>query len=226
MTPHEIRCKEALEGELLGTDIPALDLRELEGGVLEVQLLRDSEVSDLRAAIRSAQAWKSATVQSGSESRVEVSIRKADVLMATDEPALFVRFERLYQTRIQALARVLSNSKLESTRPQIVRYVPGNYYHVHRDNSGQYHQRLLSVVCYLNDDFTGGETYFPELCRGFRAPPGKALIFPSKLPHAGSNVETGEKLIMVQWLIRQDVPARGSAKGLPLRNSGKELPRR
>ncbi len=60
--------------------------------------------------------------------------------------------------------------------------------------------RIVSVVVYLNDDFTGGET---EMAGGLKVSPkkGKALIFPSNwnYPHRACPVTKGTKYALVTW---------------------------
>jgi Rps23 Pro-64 3,4-dihydroxylase Tpa1-like proline 4-hydroxylase len=97
---------------------------------------------------------------------------------------------------------------LEQTRPQIVRYFPGNYYHLHRDNSGELYRRYVSVVCYLNDNFEGGSTYFPEIDLHVRPTQGSAILFNSNRLHAGSTVTSGVKYVLVLWLLGPELPLR------------------
>lgn len=105
---------------------------------------------------------------------------------------------------------------------QIVKYKPGTYYREHHDSccddndtcknfAGSAGQRIRTILLYLNDDFTGGETGFPTLDKKLKAPPRGALVFhpmakdhPSachpKALHAGLPVQTGEKYICNIWI--------------------------
>lgn len=70
-------------------------------------------------------------------------------------------------------------------------------------------QREATVLVYLNDDYEGGETAFPELEWAFKARAGDALIFfnvdeagaidPRTL-HAGLPPTSGEKWLLSQWV--------------------------
>lgn len=103
---------------------------------------------------------------------------------------------------------------------QVVRYRPNQYYNEHHDsccddNDACYNfvkrggQRILTVLIYLNNDFTDGETYFPELNRKIKANIGDAIIFRPlakdsndchpKALHAGLPVSSGEKWIANIW---------------------------
>lgn len=102
---------------------------------------------------------------------------------------------------------------------QVVRYQPGQYYNEHHDSccalskecqdfETKGGQRKLTVLIYLNDAFTDGETYFPKLNLKMKAAPGDAVVFhplaentqchPHAL-HAGSPVTSGEKWIATIW---------------------------
>jgi len=68
---------------------------------------------------------------------------------------------------------------------------------VHRRDNGQ--QSFLTLLVYLNDDFTGGETAFRG---GLRIEPvtGMALLFCHWLKHMGAEVRQGRK-----YVLRSDV---------------------
>jgi prolyl 4-hydroxylase len=81
--------------------------------------------------------------------------------------------------------------------------VPG---HVPELQAGQ---RVATFLTYLNEDFEGGETAFPEIDRQNRGKKGDALLFwnaaldgtPDALTlHAGRPVGAGEKWLLSQWI--------------------------
>lgn len=104
---------------------------------------------------------------------------------------------------------------------QVVRYTPGTYYNEHHDscceadaacsifekNGGQ---RVGTLLVYLNNDFTGGETSFPQLQQKLKADTGSAIFFrplgtddtrchPNAL-HAGLPVTDGVKYVCNAWV--------------------------
>ena len=102
---------------------------------------------------------------------------------------------------------------------QVVRYKPGQYYNEHHDaccDGGtscsdflkKGGNRVLTVLIYLNDQFSDGETNFPNLNWKGRVAPGDAILFhtlasnnqchPHAL-HAGMPVTSGEKWVCNLW---------------------------
>lgn len=104
---------------------------------------------------------------------------------------------------------------------QVVKYEPNGFYIDHFDascddrkecvefekNGGQ---RVLTMIIYLNDDFTGGTTRFKHLQTEFQPVKNNGLLFyslqkdgdkchPLSL-HSGMPVKTGEKYIANIWL--------------------------
>ena len=104
---------------------------------------------------------------------------------------------------------------------QVVKYKPNGYYKPHYDascddkkecvefekNGGQ---RLITMLIYLNDDFTGGYTDFPNLKQKYTAEAKQGLLFyslqkegnkchPLSL-HAGTEIKEGTKYIANIWL--------------------------
>merc|ERR1711964_167511 len=54
---------------------------------------------------------------------------------------------------------------------QVLRYKPGQQFKAHTDGHG----RTDTLCIYFNDDFTGGETHFPNLGLSVKGPPGTAF---------------------------------------------------
>ncbi len=98
----------------------------------------------------------------------------------------------------------------------VLRYRPGQQYRPHHDANAFVavkQRRLATALLYLNEDYEGGETAFPDL--GFRllAARGSLLIFhnltPGKQPdprmmHAGMPVQSGEKWVASRWIRGSD----------------------
>lgn len=87
---------------------------------------------------------------------------------------------------------------------RLVRYGPGDFIATHVDyfpGCGRPH-RLVSLICYLNADFAGGETVFPRQRLSVAPRAGKALLFPSGIshPHGTEKVGSGARYALVSWL--------------------------
>ena len=83
---------------------------------------------------------------------------------------------------------------------QLVRYRTGGTYVEHRDRPAcDAAPRSLSIVGYLNDDFTGGSTVFPELSVTVRPQAGKAIVFAPDLLHRADPILQGCKYAITAW---------------------------
>ena len=106
----------------------------------------------------------------------------------------------------------------------ILRYRPGQQYRPHHDAHGfgpVEQRRIATALLYLNDDYEGGETEFPQLGFRVQAGAGDLLIFhnlqPDKQPdmrmmHAGLPVTRGEKWVATRWIRGGDYFGRASAR--------------
>lgn len=86
---------------------------------------------------------------------------------------------------------------------RVYRYEVGQHFGLHQDQgyAGPGGSRsLLTSMVYLNEDFDGGETDFPEQQRVVVPRTGKALWFQHMLLHAGRRVVRGSK-----YVLRSDV---------------------
>lgn len=97
---------------------------------------------------------------------------------------------------------------------QCVRYKRGQKFRAHFDG-GVNLPRLTTYLLYLNDDFTGGETYFPLLDLSVAPVAGSCLRFPScdregrvlwQSEHGGLPVGDGVKYALNIWIRCPNVP--------------------
>lgn len=105
-------------------------------------------------------------------------------------------------------------------RANILHYDPGQRFTPHYDfldermpgpakNVAMFGQRIVTLLVYLNDDYTGGETDFPDVRYRFRGKTGDALMFGNVTPngapdartlHAGLAPVSGKKWLLSQWV--------------------------
>jgi predicted 2-oxoglutarate/Fe(II)-dependent dioxygenase YbiX/peroxiredoxin len=76
------------------------------------------------------------------------------------------------------------------------------HFRPHRDNTtkGTAHRRF-AVSINLNDDFEGGEVYFPEYgMKTYKAPPGCAIVFSTPMLHGVTPVTAGRRYAFLPFL--------------------------
>lgn len=93
--------------------------------------------------------------------------------------------------RLRPIIEEHFNVKIEPTSPTIVKWLPGQYQLPHADkelhegpdagtpNDFPYYD--LASLFYLNDDYKGGELYFPKQDIQFKPKPGAAYFFPGDM---------------------------------------------
>lgn len=83
---------------------------------------------------------------------------------------------------------------------QALRYEPGQFYKVHEDDS-RTKRRMVSGIIYLNDNYEGGELYFPLIDHLHKPKANTALLFPSNFVfrHEARPVLEGTKYALVTW---------------------------
>ena len=94
----------------------------------------------------------------------------------------------------------------------VLRYGPGQQYRPHHDAHAFVaveKRRKATALLYLNDDYGGGETAFPELGIEVRGQVGDLLIFHNltdegepdpRMIHAGRPITSGEKWLATRWI--------------------------
>ncbi len=177
------------------------DLHALMDYVRQARVL-DSLVSDEAAADSAATQWV-----------VDKSIRDTqEVQLSDDVRARLAGIERGWVSRyIEPFYAV----EVRDSEPwQILRYGPGGHYIPHvdaetlfKDDDGlelweKTLDRDLSVVCFLNDDFAGGELVFPQLDLAIEPRAGTLVCFPSdhNFIHGVNRVRSGHRYTLVSWL--------------------------
>jgi len=94
------------------------------------------------------------------------------------------------------------NSGKVPSEPIILKYQTGQQYKMHADAGGG-NQRVLSLVWYINDDYTGGELEFPFFNRKIKPPANSMIFFPSNYiyAHIAHPVVENVKYAVVSWLL-------------------------
>ncbi|MCA9704992.1 MAG: 2OG-Fe(II) oxygenase [Myxococcales bacterium] len=146
---------------------------------------------------------------------VDEAVRNNERIMWDDEAEANALLETL-RTRLeasgQALPTAFRGGALVGANPRlrIYRYRPGQRHGTHWDSEveleGGAVLSRLTLVVYLNDDFAGGHTHFPELDVSVSPKRGRALLFQHRLLHEACRVEHG-----IKYALRTDVLYRAKA---------------
>ena len=139
----------------------------------------------------------------------------------TSRGTYFTRGQNALCARIDArIARLLDWPLDHGEGLQVLNYGPGAEYRPHydfldpaapalADTLARQGQRTATFLAYLNDDYAGGETAFPELDWRFSGQAGDALLFFNvddagqpirRSLHAGLPPAAGEKWLLSQWI--------------------------
>jgi len=105
---------------------------------------------------------------------------------------------QLLLDRLRGDGSTLAAARMDPTL-ECYRYLAGEYLAPHRDAATEIEPGVwstLTLVLYLNDDFEGGETGFPEPKIAVRPRPGHAVLFEHSLLHEGSPVLAGTKYVV------------------------------
>lgn len=83
----------------------------------------------------------------------------------------------------------------------LLKYSGGEEYKEHYDSSTG-NGRAVSALCYLNDDYDGGELEFPAFDVKIIPQPGMLILFPSNFAyrHIAHPVTKGSKYSLVTWI--------------------------
>ncbi|HEY9645067.1 MAG TPA: 2OG-Fe(II) oxygenase [Chroococcidiopsis sp.] len=147
---------------------------------------------------------------------VDQQVRSNDMLRLGDSNSLLKSTNQLLWTKLAVVQRLLHEAygvAFPYLEPcTILRYRESQFYKRHIDNlllASRLQEvqqgiptRDVSIVGYLNDDFSGGETYFDRQDIKVKPAAGAVLVFPSYYthPHESLTVLSGQKYAFTSWL--------------------------
>jgi prolyl 4-hydroxylase len=174
-------------------------------GILAVELYQRSACRSIVEHAKDVDAWTEAKVSHRVKDEFNPATRpearRASVLAPSRESDIRREFDLKMENVVKPLVKEVWGVDLrQHAETHFVRYSPGNYYTPHSDTGLHRSDRYFTVVCYLNDDFEGGQTSFPRLDYKVTPRSGKAVIFPATYLHCAEPVTSGEKYILVSWL--------------------------
>jgi prolyl 4-hydroxylase len=161
--------------------------------------------SECAALVSADREWLQATVNSAEGRVVEPVVRDSSTAVLRD-PALAAELYRRVLSHVPPRMIVELEGRRSSldvagvhVPVRIYRYEPGQHFGLHQDQSyfGEDGTKsLLTLMVYLNEDFEGGETEFPEQGETIVPEVGTALLFQHMLLHAGKRVRSGVKMVL------------------------------
>jgi predicted 2-oxoglutarate/Fe(II)-dependent dioxygenase YbiX len=174
-------------------------------GILSLPLYDAQTCRAIIGEAKRAGSWTDAKVSErvagGFNPAIRPEARSASVLALAAESEIRRTFDEKMEQIVKPLVNRVWHADLrQHSGTHFVRYVSGNYYMPHSDTGLNRNDRYFTVVCYLNEDFEGGETSFPQLNYRVAPRPGKTVIFPSTYMHCAEPIASGEKYILVSWL--------------------------
>lgn len=91
--------------------------------------------------------------------------------------------------------------KVVSRTLSVVRWEPGDSLELHVDDLGLTHTNHMATLIYLNDDYEGGEIYFPTHGISLKPKAGDLLMFPGNMhyAHGVKPVISGLRYTMPMW---------------------------
>src|SRR5918911_2862899 len=176
-------------------------------GILAVQLYEAGACRSIVESAKQVDDWTDAKVAAREAAGVfnpatKPGTRRASVLAPNLESEIRREFDAKMESIIKPLVHQVWNVDIKRhSETHFVRYAPGNYYTPHSDTGLHRTDRYFTTLCYLNDDFEGGETRFPKLNYQVKPGCGKAVVFPATYLHSAEPVLSGEKYVLVSWLI-------------------------
>ena len=98
---------------------------------------------------------------------------------------------------------------------------PGQHFNIHADHGPAY-VTTVSIVAYLNDDYEGGDLYFPRFDLNIKPKTGDIIMFPSTYiyEHESKPMISGTKYSLV---IMTDYNSRGNLRYYAYRENDDEL---
>jgi predicted 2-oxoglutarate/Fe(II)-dependent dioxygenase YbiX len=136
-------------------------------------------------------------------------------------PAIVQKLSDIDDASIAAFINPFYGIKVRDTEPaHILHYGPGGHYIPHVDAETLYKDEIgldmwektldrdLSVVYFLNDDFSGGELVFPALELRIKPEAGMLVCFPSDhhYIHGVNPVTRGRRYTIVNWMRVEGTP--------------------
>lgn len=130
------------------------------------------------------------------------------------QPQISALFQRIYATVVR---KAFNRRVAWFETPMVLRYEKGGKYQVHADSDyydadldqwSKCMDRDVSVLLYLNADFTGGALHFINFNFAHQPKPGDLIYFPSdhRYMHEAQEVSSGVRYAISSWAAFRNQP--------------------
>jgi predicted 2-oxoglutarate/Fe(II)-dependent dioxygenase YbiX len=133
---------------------------------------------------------------------VDPSFRRAKIWKFSAAGSLTRQVSRLFHRTATKIVQPLGTLGYSIDDPQFTMYPQGGFFNPHTDSGPLYRNRWFTMILYLNESFSGGETNFPDLDCSAVPRAGSVVVFPSHYLHASLPIRKGQKYICVTWILR------------------------
>ena len=158
--------------------------------VIEESQFRTQRASVIGSEVKDKKIRDACDVVFSSNDPVRISLGKYFTRQLLNYVELF-KFRSLNTSELFPEICVVSYKNQKGYLPHVDAFRP---YNERRET------RFISIVAYLNDDYVGGDVYFPEIGVSFKPKKGSCLVFPSDdLFLHGVKPVKGFKLISPCW---------------------------
>lgn len=183
--------------------------------IIEIKNFLTSEECDIFIELAKKKGLEQSMVYGDANDLVDKHVRKSEQAWLYDSDD-----EHVAKLSLR-IANIIGIPVSHQEAAQVVHYHEGGMYNLHFDPcEGDEVQcirmnktggpRYITFIVYLNDNFEGGGTDFPNIPQTLRPERGKAAIFKSIDPHtheilsvsqhAALPIENGEKWIINKWI--------------------------
>jgi hypothetical protein len=102
--------------------------------------------------------------------------------------------------RLNHISMTLADSVVDWAK--LVHWPSGSFQELHYDTTSS--KTTLSSICYLNDDYTGGQTYFSDGTI-FSVKTGRIIFFDGNyFLHGVKKIESGDRYTLAIWYKKQN----------------------
>lgn len=130
----------------------------------------------------------------------QVDLKLRDVEVSRDRlPPEMEEYLRVSEAEDFARDRYGINN-LRASRYVLSKYRPGCHIRPHSDTTFSSTSRVVTCVQYFNEDFSGGDIYFPQFRKSVMPLKGSLLMFYSEYLHGVSEITAGTRFCSVSFL--------------------------